>query len=166
MKTCVLSILFGFAVCGTACSDNSEGTTATTESDGDIAPQNDANSMPGDDGDALLPTDDLASQTEDASTGTVYEVTTADGEMKYTPENLTIKVGDTVRFSMSAAHNAIEVSKETYDARGRTPVAGGFLIYFSETKEITFEDVGMHYYVCTPHVTADMVGTITVERAD
>ena len=166
MKTGVLSILVGCALWGTACGDDSGGVTATTELDGGIASRNDANGMPSDDGDAVSPTGDLASQTEDTSTSMLYEVTTAEGEMKYTPENLTIKVGDTVRFSMTAAHNAIEVSKETYDARGRTPVAGGFLVYFSETKEVTFEDVGMHYYVCTPHVTADMVGTITVERAD
>ena len=99
----------------------------------------------------------------DQATGTIHEVTSTDGDMTFTPEDLTIAVGDTVRFVMSATHNAIEVSQETYDARGMTPLDGGFQVTFSETKEVTFGEAGTHYYVCTPHAAIDMIGTITVE---
>ncbi len=107
-------------------------------------------------------TDESTDET-DAGSGTTHEVTTADGDMTFTPDDLTISVGDSVRFVMSPTHNAIEVSQETYDSRGMTPLDGGFQVTFSETKEVTFTEAGTHYYVCTPHVSIDMIGTITVE---
>ena len=94
---------------------------------------------------------------------TIVEVSSTDGDMSFSPVDLTISAGDTVRFVMSATHNAIEVSQDTYDTRGVTPLDGGFQVTFNETKEVTFSEPGVHYYVCTPHVTIDMVGTITVE---
>ena len=100
---------------------------------------------------------------DDTNVGTTYEVTSTDGDMSFSPVDLTIAAGDTVRFVMSATHNAIEVSEETYVARGVIPLEGGFQVNFSETKEVTFSEPGIHYYVCTPHVTIDMIGTITVE---
>jgi len=99
----------------------------------------------------------------DEGTGAAHEITSTDGDMAFTPTDLTIAVGDTVRFVMSPTHNAIEVSQDTYDARGVAPLDGGFQVTFSETKEVTFTEAGTHYYVCTPHVLVDMVGTITVE---
>ncbi len=83
--------------------------------------------------------------------------------MTFTPEDLTIAVGDTVRFVMSATHNAIEVSEDTYNSRGIDALDGGFQVTFGETQEVTFTEAGTHYYVCTPHVTIGMIGTITVE---
>ena len=97
----------------------------------------------------------------------VVVVTTTDdsGEsyLDFMPKDLTISVGTTVRFEMSNTHNAIEVSQETYENRESTALEGGFAVQFGETKEVTFDAAGVHYYVCTPHVTMDMVGTITVE---
>ena len=81
----------------------------------------------------------------------------------FTPENLTIAVGDCVNFVMSATHNAVEVSEETYNSRGATPLAGGFAVQFGETEEVCFTQAGVHYYVCQPHIAMDMVGTITVQ---
>ena len=105
---------------------------------------------------------DVAGET-DSDVGTTHEVTSADGDMSFSPVDLTISAGDTVRFVMSATHNAIEVSQETYDERGVTPIEGGFQVTFMETQEVTFSNPGIHYYVCTPHVSIDMIGTITVE---
>ena len=102
-------------------------------------------------------------QDEEEVSGNIHEVTTAEGDMTFTPEDLTIAVGDTVRFVMTLTHNAIEVSKETYDVRGREALEGGFQVDFEETKEITFSEAGIHYYVCQPHTTMNMIGTITVE---
>ena len=107
---------------------------------------------------------------EEAAAGgeeTEFVVTSTDESgddyLNFTPKDLTVPVGATVKFVMSKTHNAIEVSKETYDNRESTALDGGFEVQFGETKEVKFEEAGVHYYVCTPHVTMDMVGTITVE---
>ena len=97
------------------------------------------------------------------TTGTLHEVKTEIGNMDFLPEDLTISVGDTVKFIMTVDHNAVEVSQETYDNRNATPLEGGFNVSYGETQEITFNEAGVFYYVCQPHVTLDMVGTITVE---
>ena len=105
----------------------------------------------------------------DDTCGTVHTVTTTDDRsdvelyMDFTPEDLTISVGDCVNFVMSDTHNAIEVSQGTYDSRGAAPLDGGFEVTFGETKEIKFDSAGVHYYVCQPHARMDMIGTITVE---
>ena len=83
--------------------------------------------------------------------------------MDFMPEDITVPVGTTVRFEMSSTHNAVEVSQETYEDRGSAALEGGFIVNFGETKDVTFDEAGIHFYVCQPHVGMDMVGTITVE---
>lgn len=95
--------------------------------------------------------------------GTVHTVTTTDSSMDFMPADLTIAVGDTVRFEMSTTHNAVEVSQEVYDARTIERLPGGFVVEYGETADVVFNDAGVHYYICEPHVTIDMIGTITVE---
>ncbi|MEM9491311.1 MAG: plastocyanin/azurin family copper-binding protein [Myxococcota bacterium] len=100
----------------------------------------------------------------DASTGgEVVTISTADGNLVFMPADITISAGDTVRFEMTSTHNAIEVTEETYNARGTTPIEGGFEVDFGETASVTFTTPGVHYYVCAPHAALDMIGTITVE---
>jgi len=94
---------------------------------------------------------------------TLHVVSTEDGNMDFLPADIVIAVGDTVRFEMTATHNAVEVSQETYDERGFVALEGGFNIGFGETGEVTFDTAGVHYYICQPHVMIDMIGTITVE---
>lgn len=94
--------------------------------------------------------------------GEVAAVVTMDSSLQFMPADVTISAGDTVRFEMTSTHNAIEVSMETYDAREVTPLPGGFQVDFGQTEEIVFNTPGVYYYVCQPHVTFDMVGTITV----
>ena len=113
---------------------------------------------------------------DDTTTTDSGEVTTDSGDvaeptvhvvgspgMYFDPADLTIAAGDIVRFEMTATHNAVEVSQETYEAREETALEGGFQVGFAETLEVTFDEPGMHYYVYQPHVTMDMIGTITVE---
>jgi len=101
--------------------------------------------------------------------GTVHEVTTTDNTddmevyMDFTPEDLTIAVGDCVNFVMSDTHNAIEVSQESYDSLDGAALDGGFQVQFGETAEVYFGEAGTHYYVCQPHVAMEMIGTITVQ---
>jgi plastocyanin len=95
--------------------------------------------------------------------GTTHTVTTTDASMDFMPADLTIAVGDTVRFEMSPTHNAIEVSQTVYDARTIERLEGGFAVEYGETADVVFSTAGVHYYICEPHVTIDMIGTITVE---
>jgi plastocyanin len=78
----------------------------------------------------------------------------------FSPSDLTINLGDTVYFENLGSHNAVEVSEETYNSDG-TASNGGFELY--SDGYIVFEEVGTHYYVCTPHVQMGMKGTITVQ---
>ena len=108
-------------------------------------------------------------RTEDGTCGTIHTVTTTDDSsdmesyMDFSPEDLTIAIGDCVNFVMSTTHNAVEVSQETYDALGINPLDGGFEVDYGETKEVYFGEAGTHYYVCQPHAGGEMIGTITVE---
>ena len=97
------------------------------------------------------------------TTPTKHTVTTTNESMDFMPADLTIAVGDIVTFEMTATHNAIEVSKETYDDTNVTPLEGGFRVEFGETLDVTFDTAGTFYYVCQPHVKMGMIGTITVE---
>ena len=106
---------------------------------------------------------------ENSACGTVHTVTTTDDTsdmdvyMDFTPEDLTIAVGDCVNFEMSSTHNAVEVSQESYDNRDGTALEGGFQVQFGESAEVYFGEAGTHYYVCQPHINSDMIGTITVQ---
>jgi len=108
-------------------------------------------------------------EAENGTCGTVHTVTTTDDTsdmevyMDFTPEDLTIAVGDCVNFVMSNTHNAVEVSQETYDSGGITPLDDGFEVDYGETLEVYFGEAGSHYYVCQPHAGMEMIGTITVE---
>ena len=109
------------------------------------------------------------SGTPPSSCGTVHRVDTTDDVVDlgayhdFMPENLTIAVGDCVDFVMSNTHNAVEVSKDTYDNLGVVPLEDGFNVTFGETKQVRFDDPGTHYYVCQPHVAMEMIGTIIVQ---
>ena len=104
-----------------------------------------------------------------SSCGEIYTVTTTDDTsdmdvyMDFTPEDITIAVGDCISFEMSSTHNAVEVSQESYDNREASALDGGFNVQFGETAEVYFGEAGTHYYVCQPHIGMDMVGTITVQ---
>ena len=128
------------------------------------------------DKDTSSTTSEETEETEDTNTdpnaqecGTVHTVTTTDDTsdmevyMDFSPENITIAVGDCINFVMSNSHNAIEISQDSYESRDGTPLTGGFQVDFAETKEVYFGAAGVHYYVCQPHVNMDMFGTVTVE---
>ncbi len=86
--------------------------------------------------------------------------TVTNSGFNFVPENLVVELGDTIIFDIGGTHNAVEVSKETYDNRGTTS-NGGFGVGFGGGT-IIVDEVKTYYYVCTPHVTLDMVGTIVV----
>ncbi len=93
---------------------------------------------------------------------TVHNVTNSG--FSFSPADLSINAGDTVVFSLASIHNVVEVSQSTWDADGTTPLAGGFSLPMGGGT-IVLTGVGTHYYVCQPHASLGMKGTITVNSA-
>ncbi len=95
----------------------------------------------------------------------------------FEPANLTIERGDRVRFiTLSGApHNiafeadSIPDAAEAALAAGMpdriAPLAGPLLLQTGDSYTISFDGVpaGRYPYICMPHVTMGMKGTITVE---
>ncbi len=44
----------------------------------------------------------------------------------YSPDNISVSVGDTVVFNVTSAHPTLEVSQATWQANGTTALPGGF----------------------------------------
>jgi plastocyanin len=78
----------------------------------------------------------------------------------FEPATVTIRAGDTVNFALTSIHNALEVSKTTWDANG-TASNGGFSIPFGGGSH-TFTLPGIYYYICTAHAALGMKGTVIV----
>ena len=99
-------------------------------------------------------------------TGTCTTWTITNSGYSFTPDTITITYGDTVSFSLESIHNAVEVSQDTWDANGNTPLASGFSLPLGGGS--VFPDllsVGTHWYVCSPHASLGMKGVIIVEGA-
>lgn len=85
--------------------------------------------------------------------------------MTFSPATLTINQGDSVKFTMDASHNAVEVSQTVWNANGTT-ANNGFSIPFAGGTALPNKlAVGTHYYVCTPHAAFGMKGRIIVQAA-
>jgi len=92
---------------------------------------------------------------------TTFEIKTPG--LIFTPDELTVKKGDKVRFVLGSSHNAVQVDKETWDANKKDPLENGFKVGLGETKELTFDQPGAYYYICQPHASFKMKGVIVVE---
>ena len=88
-------------------------------------------------------------------------VTVNNSGFTFSPANITINLGDTVNFVLASNHNAVEVSQANYNANGSTMLPGGFSTVFGGGM-VTQLSIGTHYYVCAPHASMGMKGTITV----
>jgi plastocyanin len=81
----------------------------------------------------------------------------------FSPSTLTIVPGENVVFTLESMHNAVEVSKATWDASEATPLPGGFSVAFGGGEVLPAQlPAGTHWYVCTPHAAAGMKGMIIV----
>ena len=78
----------------------------------------------------------------------------------FSPSSLTVNAGDTIKFILEPIHTAREVSEATWNANGTTSNGGFDLPFGGGTVVLT--QVGIHYYVCVPHASLGMKGTITV----
>lgn len=105
--------------------------------------------------------------------GNVVEVG-PDGSLAFEPEEITVSVGDTVTWDfVSPSHNVSAYPDmdenvsipEDADGFGTMEEGGDpfATVEQGETFEHTFETAGEYTYVCVPHVSSDMIGTVVVE---
>ena len=78
----------------------------------------------------------------------------------FTPDDITINVGDTVVWQIGGTHNVVEVNEDTWTAGG-TVSNGGFQTPFGGG-QVVFPTTGTFYYVCQPHVGLGMKAKLTV----
>lgn len=98
-----------------------------------------------------------------------------DGEFAFEPDELTVSVGETVRWGFASGGHNLSCRPEDADEAvlpdGAEPFASYgpeqdpevTLVSRGETYEHTFEVAGQYTYVCIPHTDSGMVGTIHVE---
>ncbi|HEU4456952.1 MAG TPA: plastocyanin/azurin family copper-binding protein [Longimicrobium sp.] len=108
-------------------------------------------------------------ETAPAAQGTVHEVkmvTTQNGASGvFEPANLTVKKGDTIRWTTDglAPHNVSFPPAENAGA-ANLPPAGTYLTTAGQTYEITVGmDAGTYTYQCDPHAPMGMKATLTVQ---
>ncbi len=78
----------------------------------------------------------------------------------FVPSTININLGDTVKFVLESIHNVVEVSEATWNANQSTS-NGGFVLPFGGGK-VVLSEIKKYYYVCQPHASFGMKGTITV----
>lgn len=98
-----------------------------------------------------------------------------DGDAVFEPAELTVPVGATVTWGFpSAGHNVsccpdeskrVELPDEAepFASYGPNESPQGSLVPRGQTYEHTFEVAGQYTYVCIPHVSRDMIGSVQVE---
>jgi len=79
----------------------------------------------------------------------------------YNPDSISIIQGDPVQFQIGGSHDAREVSQATYTANGNA-WNGGFQTAFGGGL-VNLPNLGIYYYVCTPHASFGMKGRIFVQ---
>jgi plastocyanin len=80
----------------------------------------------------------------------------------FSPDVVTIQLGESVQFNIGSIHTATQVSEATWMANDSDPLSGGF--NFSSGSHIyTPTEIGTIYYVCQPHANMGMKGRIIVE---
>jgi plastocyanin len=95
------------------------------------------------------------------SFGTTFNITNVG--TTFSPATITITQNDNITFTLASAHDAVEVSKATWDANGNTPIIGFQLPFGGGTVLGSSLSVGVHYFVCEPHAAFGMKGSITVQ---
>lgn len=82
----------------------------------------------------------------------------------FAPSTITITEGDTVLFDLASSHRVVEVNKTTWDANASTAIANGFETTFGGGQILPAKlTPGTHYFVCAPHASSGMKGTLIVE---
>lgn len=98
-----------------------------------------------------------------------------DGRLVFDPESISVAVGDRVTWGFaSSGHNVscrpqhsdeVELpdAADPFASYGSGGTVGGSNVPQGETYARTFDVPGRYVYVCLPHVTQGMVGTVHVD---
>ena len=98
-----------------------------------------------------------------------------DSQNLFEPAELTVAVGDTVTWGFASAGHNVCCRPDDSDEAGLPATAEGFASYSPDespegslvprgkTYEHTFDGAGQYDYVCIPHESLDMTGTIQVK---
>jgi len=78
----------------------------------------------------------------------------------FSPANIVVNAGDTIIFQLDQVHTARQVTQATWNANGSASNGGFDLPNGGGT--IVLSEPGVVYYVCVPHASLGMKGTITV----
>jgi len=90
--------------------------------------------------------------------------TIVNSNFTFSPDNITILGGDTVKFTIASIHTVVEVSEATWNNNDNTPLSGGFQLPSGGGTVLPAKlQAGTHWYVCGPHASGGMKGKIIVE---
>lgn len=79
----------------------------------------------------------------------------------YSPNTMTVNIGDVVTIQASGTHPLVQVDQSTWNANGSTAMSGGWGTKTS-TYTFTVSSINTIYYVCQNHVSMGMKGQIVV----
>ena len=79
----------------------------------------------------------------------------------FEPKNITINVGDTVKWVNEEGYHNVNGTTKTYP---KNPESFGNKVGSGWTYKFTFTKPGIYNYQCDPHLSADMVGTVKVKE--
>ena len=83
----------------------------------------------------------------------------------FSPADTSVNKGDTIKFDLVNTHNVVEVDQQAWEAEENTQLAGGFSLPMGGGMLFTAQlTAGIHYYICTPHITLGMKGIITINN--
>jgi plastocyanin len=87
-------------------------------------------------------------------------------EFRWEPAEIAVKPGDTVRFEQTSStpHN-VEFREVPGGTNLGDAAMGPYMLQLGDTYDVVIDSrfvEGVHNYVCTPHATMGMTGTITV----
>jgi plastocyanin len=91
------------------------------------------------------------------------KVTIINSGFVFSPDSISLNLGDTLIFQLGSIHNAVEVSQTTWNLNGTSALPEGFSTPFTGG-QITGLTAGMHYYVCTNHAFMGMKGRVYVNN--
>jgi plastocyanin len=87
-----------------------------------------------------------------------------DGDYRFDPETVTVAAGEAVRWEWANSGHNVRPDTQPADADWTgTPGGGGELYDAGYSYEYTFEIPGRYDYVCAPHQSFGMVGSVVVE---
>ncbi len=84
------------------------------------------------------------------------------GSFTFSPDEVTIMLGESVVFDLGAIHTATQISEEDWNNNVADPLPGGFN-FGGGVHPYTPAEAGTIYYICDPHSSMGMKGKIIVE---